>query len=226
MITCSRCGSACGDGERFCRNCGAPLIQAGALTPAAPENPFESWQQGGYDGQYQQGGYDGQNQQGGYGGQYQQAGYNGGYQQAGYSGGYQQAGYSGGYQQAGYGPYGRSWAPVLNTTGITKRNIALAIIFSIITLGIYGIYWMIKMNNEVNQLADEPGATSGGMVFLFTLITFGIYKLYWLYRMGQRCDRIKGTTSSEILYLILGIFGLDIIDYALIQDTINNTLQQ
>ena len=257
MITCSRCGSVCGDGERFCRNCGAPLIQSSELPAGTPENPFEAYQQnsyevqyqqngyggqyqqngyggqyqqGGYGGAYQQNGYGGQFQQDGYGGQYQQGGYDGTYQQAGYGGAYQQGGYGGAYQQGGYGqygqpgPYGRAWTPVLNTNGIKKRNIALAIIFSIITLGIYSIYWMIKMNNEVNQLADEPSATSGGMVFLFTLITFGIYKLYWLYRMGQRCDRIKGTTSSEILYLILGIFGLDIIDYALIQDTINNTL--
>ena len=84
---------------------------------------------------------------------------------------------------------------------------------------------MIKMNNEINQLADEPNATSGGMVLLFTLITFGIYKLYWLYRMGERCDRIKGTSSTEILYVVLGIFGLDIIDYALIQDTINHAVE-
>ena len=99
--------------------------------------------------------------------------------------------------------------------------------FSIITCGIYGIYWMIKMNDEVNALAGEPGATTGGMVFLFTLITCGIYGWYWLYKMGERCDRIKNMNgSSNVLYLILGIVGLSIVSYCLIQDTINKRVSQ
>ena len=106
--------------------------------------------------------------------------------------------------------------------GITPRSIPLCIIFSFITCGIYGIYWMIKLNDEVNIVSGEPQATSGGMVFLFTIITCGIYAWYWLYKMGERCDRIKGTNGSlGILYLILGIFGLSIISYCLIQDTLN-----
>ena len=36
-------------------------------------------------------------------------------------------------------------------------------------------------------------------------------RLYWLYRMGQRSDRIKGTSSSEILYLILGIVWMPVV---------------
>lgn len=56
------------------------------------------------------------------------------------------------------------------TAGIMPRNLVLAIVFSFLTCGIYSIYWMIKLNDEVNQLAGEPQATSGGMVFLFSLI--------------------------------------------------------
>jgi len=105
---------------------------------------------------------------------------------------------------------------------ISPRNIVLCIVFTIITCGIYGIYWMIKLNDEINILADEPHATTGVMVFLFTLITCGIYGLYWYYRMGERVDRIQGQNSSTaILYLVLGIFCLGIIDYILMQDVIN-----
>lgn len=124
--------------------------------------------------------------------------------------------------------YGYSGQPVSGQNfGIQPRNIVLCIIFSIITCGIYGIYWMIKMNDEVNALAGEPGATTGGMVFLFTLITCGIYGWYWLYKMGERCDRIKNMNgSSNVLYLILGIVGLSIVSYCLIQDTINKRVSQ
>lgn len=108
---------------------------------------------------------------------------------------------------------------------ITPRSIPVAVILSIITCGIYGIYWMIKMNDEINQLAGEPQATSGGMVFLLSLITCNIYGLYWMYKMGERCDRIKGVYgNSGALYLIISCLGLQIVGYCLMQDTINHAV--
>lgn len=109
--------------------------------------------------------------------------------------------------------------------GIVPRSIPLCILFTLITCGIYGIYWMIKMNDEINLLAGEPNATSGVMVFLFSIITCGIYSFYWLYKMGERCDRIKRVNgNSGILYLVLALFGLSIVSYCLMQDTINKTV--
>ena len=109
---------------------------------------------------------------------------------------------------------------------IAPRSVGLCILFSIITCGIYGIYWMIKMNDEVNTLSGEENATSGGMVFLFSIITCGIYGLYWLYKMGERIDRMNNAASgdSRILYLLLGIFGLGIVSYCLIQSEINKAV--
>ncbi len=109
--------------------------------------------------------------------------------------------------------------------GIQQRNIVIAVILSIVTCGIYGIYWMIKLNDEINQIVGDTQATSGGLVFLFTLITCGIYGWYWMYKMGEKCDKIKGVSgSSGVLYLILGICGLGIVDYCLMQDTINKAI--
>ena len=43
--------------------------------------------------------------------------------------------------------------------GITKRDPTLVIIFTIITFGIYSIYWAVKTKNEINSLgADIPTA--------------------------------------------------------------------
>ncbi len=115
--------------------------------------------------------------------------------------------------------------PPVYAVPIKKREIALAIIFSIITCGIYSLYWLVKLNDEVNQLAGEQGATSGGMVLVFDIITCGIYGWYWLYKMGERCDKIKrSNNNSSLVFLLLGIFGLGIISYCLIQDTINKAV--
>lgn len=113
-----------------------------------------------------------------------------------------------------------------SASGIVPRNIAVAVILSIVTCGIYQIYWFIKMNDEVNALANDPNAPTGGLAFLFTLISCGLYGMYWSYKMGEKCDKIKKNVggSSAVLYLILTFVGLGIVTYCLIQDSINKAV--
>lgn len=114
---------------------------------------------------------------------------------------------------------------------VKKREVAVAIILSIITCGIYGIYWFIQLNDEINSLNGDVNDTTGGMAFLFSLISCGIYSLYWMYKMGDKIDNIAqsrglGTSSRGILYLVLALFGFGIISYALMQDTINKAIAE
>ena len=113
-----------------------------------------------------------------------------------------------------------SGAPVQN------RNIVLCIVLSIITCGIYAIYWQIVLVNDFNIVTEEPQETSGGMVFLFSLITCGIYQIYWMYKAGNRMDNLKVRLGREresrgVVYLLLTLFGLSIVAYALIQNELN-----
>lgn len=110
-----------------------------------------------------------------------------------------------------------------------KRNVALAIIFSFITFGIYGLYWFVKINHDMQELANADKRTSGLAAFIFTIITFGIYGLYWMYKMGKlegeaQAQRGKAGGNNGVLYLILGIFGLGIVSYAIMQSNINSML--
>ncbi len=110
---------------------------------------------------------------------------------------------------------------------VEKRSIAVAIILTVITCGIYGIYWFICLTNEANILANRKEETSGGVAFVLNLITCGIYGLYWAYKMGEKIDAAKAergisnSSSMGIVYLILCFFGLGIVAYALMQDEIN-----
>lgn len=104
---------------------------------------------------------------------------------------------------------------------IKNRNIVLCIIFSIITCGIYDIYWFICLNNDMNTIAKDDFQTSGGVVFLLTLVTCGIYGWYWSYRMGQKMDMLKPNGNHAILFIVLQIFGLGIVNYCIMQSEIN-----
>ena len=108
---------------------------------------------------------------------------------------------------------------------IPTRNIVSCIILSIITCGIYSIYWFIVMTDESNYLVDEKSA-SGGMAFLYTILTCGIYAIYWNYKMGKKMTEAgnkynMATSDNAVLYVILSLFGFGIINYCLIQSDLN-----
>lgn len=107
---------------------------------------------------------------------------------------------------------------------VQQRNIALCIILSLVTCGIYGLYWFVCLTDDTNAVANEEG-TSGVMALVLTIVTCGIYGLYWAYKCGEKLDQAKvsrGLSASNggVLYLILYIFG-GIIAYALIQNELN-----
>lgn len=110
---------------------------------------------------------------------------------------------------------------------VEKRSIALCIVLSIVTCGIYAIYWFICMVNEVNLVSDDKEAMSGGVVFLLSIVTCSIYLWVWMYQAGDRLNKAKAMrgmptdSSLGIIYLLLSIFGLQIISYALIQNELN-----
>lgn len=112
-----------------------------------------------------------------------------------------------------------------NEVNLPERNIVVCILLSLITCGIYSIYWFIVMTDESNMVSDEQTA-SGGMAFLFTIITCGIYFYYWNYKMGQKLHQAgqkynKPIGDNSIVYLLLSIFGLGIINYCIIQSDLN-----
>ena len=114
---------------------------------------------------------------------------------------------------------------------IQARNIATCIILSIVTCGIYGIYWFISMVNDINEVS-ESGGPSGAVVFILSLVTCSIYLWYWMYKTGENINAAKKMrgmdtdSNSGIVYLILSIFGLAIVSYALIQSELNKLVEQ
>ena len=112
-----------------------------------------------------------------------------------------------------------------------RREIVVCIILSLVTCGIYQLYWMAKIADDTNYVAQEPNGTSGGTVVLLTIITCGIYGLYWFYKQGEKLNRAKAMrglsydNSISIIYLLLGIFtsGIGtIINLCLMQNDLNN----
>lgn len=108
---------------------------------------------------------------------------------------------------------------------VTKRDIVTSIILSIVTCGIYGIFWFISITDDARIVSGDD-RLSGGKCFLLTLITCGIYSFYWAYLMGKAMMQAKAKNDmpaddNAMLYVILQIFGLGIVTYCLVQNDLN-----
>ncbi len=113
---------------------------------------------------------------------------------------------------------------------VKERNIVVCILLSIITCGIYAIYWFITLTDDTSKLNNDPDF-SGVKSFIFSLITCGIYGIYWNYKIGKEmyeANQKAGIQASDnsVIYLILSIFGLSIITYCLVQSELNTIAKQ
>lgn len=108
---------------------------------------------------------------------------------------------------------------------IQKRDLVTCIILYIVTCGLYGIVWMVTLTDDSNIASEAPTA-DGGMAILFTILTCGVYYFYWLFKLGDKIDIAKQkrgmqSTSTGVVYLLLGLFSLQIVAYALAQGELN-----
>jgi len=97
---------------------------------------------------------------------------------------------------------------------IKKRGLVGLIIFSIITFGIYGLYWIHKLAKDVNAICEGDGKKTWGLLAYILLgpITLGIYNLVWVYTLGDRLQdngpkynlTIKEGGGIVLLWLIAG----------------------
>jgi amino acid transporter len=119
--------------------------------------------------------------------------------------------------------YNQHPAPVGNTP---IRSIALCIILSLVTCGIYALVWFYQLNEDTRNLTRDYEGQTSGIALLLSIVTCGIYQLIWMYKQGEKIDRYKASRgipggSAGILYLVLSIFGLSIVSMALMQDELN-----
>lgn len=109
---------------------------------------------------------------------------------------------------------------------ISKRDLVLNIILTIVTCGIWGIIWEVQIADDIKLLAGEEGLVSGIVLVLLSLVTCGIYFIFWVYNAGNKLELVKAayglpTESKGLVYVVLSIFGFSIVALALMQNDLN-----
>ena len=120
---------------------------------------------------------------------------------------------------------GNKVTPKPNTDSIivNKRNIVSCIILSFITFGIYYIYWKYLLIKNSRMLKNDK-TDSFGELFCFAFIPF--YSYFWWITRGKSTREILtsqgySVNTNEVIFLILAIFGLEIVSMSIMQSDFN-----
>ena len=65
---------------------------------------------------------------------------------------------------------------------ISERNIAVYIILSIVTCGLFMIYWLYALGKDIKELKDGAEPSSPALYTLLSIITCGIFLIYLYYQ--------------------------------------------
>ena len=80
---------------------------------------------------------------------------------------------------------------------MTNRNPVLVILFSILSCGIYAIYWMVKTKVEMNN--------RGAKIPTAWLIIVPIANWYWMYKWSEGVQIVTNGQQNAILLFVLYI---------------------
>ena len=106
---------------------------------------------------------------------------------------------------------------------VNKRKIGVCILLSFLTFGIWEIYWRYLLVKNTRALKKDSSRVTGEMLCLI-LVPF--YSLYWWYTRGKLvkekfAEQGVNAAGSGILYLVLGLLGLEIVSLAILQHDFN-----
>lgn len=116
----------------------------------------------------------------------------------------------------------------------TERSLVKWIIFSIITCGIYDLFFIYALARDINEMCAEDGKETAGLLklILLSLVTCGIYGIYWYYSLGNRIQananeqyelNFTENGTTILLWMIIGTLICGIGSFVAIHIIIKNT---
>ncbi len=95
---------------------------------------------------------------------------------------------------------------------IKQRSFWTYLGLSIITCGIYHLYFLYTITDDVNAMCDDNEDITPVLAVVLTIVTCGLYTFWWLYKIGNRIQTqgqsndliIQENGSTYLLWALLG----------------------
>ena len=97
-----------------------------------------------------------------------------------------------------------------------KRSPIMVLILSLITLGIYGIYWYVVIKREMNS--------QGAQIPTAWLIIIPFVNIYWQWKFSVGVQTVTNKEMSAPVTFIL-LYLISIIGMAIVQSTLNKVTE-
>lgn len=120
------------------------------------------------------------------------------------------AGYTNPAAQPVYGYSVRSYHRPVKT----DRSLAMYILLSIITCGIYGYFFVYDLAQDTNEMCEGDGENTAGLLIYIILstLTCGLYSMYWMYKIQNRLHAtgprhgipVAETGTTVLLWYLVG----------------------
>ncbi len=117
----------------------------------------------------------------------------------------------------------------------TDRSLAMYIILTIVTCGIYGFWFIHSIADDLNVACEGDGENTPGLAayILLSIVTCGIYNIWWIYKVGNRIAvnaprynlRFQENGTTLLMWYIVGILLCGIGSFVAIYMLIRNMNQ-
>ncbi len=114
-----------------------------------------------------------------------------------------------------------------SSTGAHHRNnIALFLVLTIVTAGLFNLYWNYRQQQSCNQMLGR-NEFSFVMWLLLSIVTCGLYHLYYQFKMGGAINEIQElfglpvTEGLPVLSLVAALFGVGVVADCIHQHELN-----
>jgi hypothetical protein len=110
--------------------------------------------------------------------------------------------------------------------GRHTASIALYLVLTILTLGIFNLYWNYRQMRSCNELLARH-EFSFVLWILLVILTCGLYHFYYQYKMGaaineiQRLEDLPVTDGLPLLSLIAAVLGVGVVADCIHQHELN-----
>ena len=116
--------------------------------------------------------------------------------------------------------------PAQPITPKSHVNIALYLVLTILTCGIFNLYWNYRQMEDCNALLNRR-EFSFWIWLLLTLLTCGIYHIFYQYKMGVAIVEIQHLMNKDLfdklplISVLVTIMGLSVVVDCIHQHEIN-----
>jgi hypothetical protein len=121
-------------------------------------------------------------------------------------------------------------APPLGPRPPGAISIALYLLLTLVTCGVWNLYWNYVQMRECNVLLGRQ-EFSWIVWLLLTLVTCGIYHLFYQYKMGAAINEIQlrrelpYTDGLPVLSVVAAILGVGIVADCIHQNELNKIVE-